>query len=220
MLPPGGKDTTKERPRPTRLRVITGRWQEFQHDVLGMPEPRIVLDAAPNDHCHDPAGLEACAHVAQARNRILEKLGAESGKAEIMHRLERICLHVSFQKRDVAKPRGARIAPPVFEKAIAAIHREHRPGWPNQTRQLDRRIPKAAAGINRPVAFIHLQRRKDFFAMKCQSAHEDVPPTHEFWHQDTVPEFNILASRLRRDLGIAHDGPHSSISEAIRIFAL
>src|SRR6185437_3453766 len=65
-------------------------------------------------------------------------------------------------------------------------------------------IPKATTGINHPVAFMHLQRRKDSFAMKRQSAHEDVPPSHELWHQDIVPEIHILASRLRRELGIAH----------------
>src|SRR4051812_29199842 len=116
-----------KRPWATRLRVFTGRWQELQHDVLGVSEPRIVLDAAPNDHCHDPARLEAGAHVTQAGNRIFEKLRAEAGKAEVMYRLEGICLHIRLQKRDVADPRSAGVAPSVFKKAIAAIHRKNRP---------------------------------------------------------------------------------------------
>jgi hypothetical protein len=50
-----------------------------------------------------------------------------------MHRLEWICLHVSFEKRDVANTCGVRIAPPAFEKAVATVYREHRPGRYNQT---------------------------------------------------------------------------------------
>src|SRR4051794_17840066 len=154
-----------EGPRPARLRAFARRRQEFQHDVLGMSEPRIVGDAAPDYHRHDSARLEASAHVAQAGHRVLEKLRAEARKTEIMHRLKPMGLYVGCQKGDIADARGARIAPPVFQEAVAAVYRKHRAGRANQARQLDRRIPETATGIDHLVAFAYLQRRKDFLAV-------------------------------------------------------
>jgi hypothetical protein len=169
-------------PGPHVCALSPRRRQEFQHDVLGMSEPGIVGDAAPDDHRHESARPEACAHVAQAGHRVLKKLRAEARKTEIMHRLERMGLYVGCQKGDIADTRGARIAPPVFQEAVAAVDRKHRAGRTDQTRQLDCRIPETAAGIDHLVTLAHLQRRKDFLAVKGQSADEDVPPTHEFRH--------------------------------------
>jgi len=40
--------------------------------------------------------------------------------------------------------------------------------------------------------------REKFVGYEGQPAHQDVPPTHEFRHQDIVPKFHVLAFRLYR----------------------
>ncbi len=53
-----------EGPRAAGLRILAGRRQISQHDLLCQAEPRIILDAAPDDHRHDAAGPKALAHIA------------------------------------------------------------------------------------------------------------------------------------------------------------
>ena len=168
--------------------------EEFQHDILGMSEPRIVGDAAPDDHRHDSARLEASAHVAQAGHRVLQQLRAEARKTEIMHRLERIGLYVGCQKGDIADARGARIAPPVFQQAVAASTASTEPVGPTRRASSIAVSPKPQPASITLSPSADLQRRKDFPAVTGQSAHEDVPPAHKFRHQNAVPELHILAS--------------------------
>jgi len=166
--------------------------------------------------------VEACAQLRIARQRILEKLGAESAKSRVMtpkNPARRICLHVSFQKREVAKARRrTRIGRPYSRQDIATIPRAPT-GWPTKTRTAHRSIPKAAAGIYRPVVYSPATT-EDFFAMKCHCPQTRCAANARIGTQDNVPEFYILASLLRREWASSMTGTQLVLSEDIGIFAV
>src|SRR6188768_517814 len=105
-----------------------------------MTEPWILLNTAPDNHCHGAAGFETFAHVAQACHRILEELRTKTREAKIVDRLEMIGLHVRFQESHVRNARGSGIAAPVFQKSVAAVDGKDRSAGSNQTGKLDRSV--------------------------------------------------------------------------------
>src|SRR6185503_10352570 len=150
-----------ERSGTTSLRILAGRRQETQHNVLGRAEPRVILYAAPDDHRHGAAGLEGFAHVAQPRYGVLEELRAKSRKAEIVNRFEWVCLHVLSQERDVGYACCLGVLAPEFQKCITTIDSQNRPGRAYQSGQLDRGIAKAATRVDHLIARLDRQSRKD-----------------------------------------------------------
>lgn len=62
----------------------------------------------------------------QTRDRVLDELRAEPGKAEVVNRLEGILLHIAFDETHVADALQLGLLAAKLEKPIAAIDRKHR----------------------------------------------------------------------------------------------
>src|SRR5262249_960969 len=118
----------RERSGTACLRILP-RWRQIaQHDILSRAQPRVILDAAPDNHCHDAAGLEAFTHVAHSRYGVFEELRAKPREAKIMNGFERVRLHVLRYKGDVSNARCLGTLAPAFEKRVTAINGQDRSG--------------------------------------------------------------------------------------------
>src|SRR5690554_6651250 len=95
-------------------------------------------------------------------------------------------LRVGLEKCQIADP--CRVAPPVFEKRLAAIDAQHRARGAGQSCQFYRRVPETAADIDDPVAFLYAERRQDPGAVKRHPAYDDMLEAHEFGDENIVPE--------------------------------
>jgi hypothetical protein len=109
-----------------------------------------------------------------------------------VHRLERICLNIRFEERQIGQSRGFRIRAACVDEGATAVKTNDRTGWPDAPRKFNRGIAPTASNIQYAVAAMEWQRRKHFCAMQVKTSGEDVPPRVEFWSEYSVPEINIL----------------------------
>jgi hypothetical protein len=97
-----------------------------------------------------------------------------------MHRREGVGLHICLQERDVAEASGLRVFAAIVQKTVAAIDRQHRPGWSHQPRKLHCGIAESATGIDDLIPRLHSQRGKHFGTVQRQSIDKNMTPPHEF----------------------------------------
>src|SRR5450631_2704255 len=109
-----------------------------------------------------------------------------------MHWLERICLNIRFEERQIGQSRVLRIRAACLEEGATTVKTNDRTGRPDAPRKFNRGIAPTASNIQHAVAATEWQRRKHFCAMQVETSGEDVPPRVEFWNEYSVPEINIL----------------------------
>ena len=93
-----------------------------------------------------------------------------------MHRLERICLNIRFEERQIGQSRGLGIRAACVEEGATAVKTNDRTRRPDAPGKFNRGIAPTASNIQYAVAATRWQRRKHFCAVQVETSGEDVPP--------------------------------------------